>query len=787
MTVREGEREHKRREEEKGLQSALFVPSSRLFCDLAVPFSARQCIHYTARVLDEALIGRDRDVAEIRKTLASPGLLTVIGPAGIGKTAVLRVALAAARVARIDASNALDEGDLRKRLQQATGAASLAADAASLARWLDAHDCVIALEDVDSLASARAAGELLGSLLAVRPLRIAASSLAPLGVEGERVHRLGRLSAERSRQLFLQSLPRSSDAATAHEGPLSHELDAVVSKLDGLPLAIRLAARRSSVLSLSALATRLERPLEVLRAGNESLERALAASVDSLPADAQVAFAAAAVFFGPFSADAFEAVALAAQGRPASAPAADASTPDPLDLLEALLDHSLVERTDEASAVRFVLRPTIREYGRHRLDGLAERDRVHAAHARQLLEVTEGLAAKTYGPMAQSALNELAARTHEVVSVFDVECTHRPAVAAALWLTLYDAILFRGVIAFDDPRFDAAVAAADRANDLRARVRTRVLRARAGLELSEAQRAERDLQAALELTSAAGDRALEVEVRRSLGWTMLALGRPRDAIDVLEKARDSSISLRDTRSHADALAALGMAEMSLGNLDEARGSLELARALHVNRGDAIRRDRVTEMLSLFPGAASRAEDVDLSEAAARYTERGQSWRAALSLLLLSSVQRAEGQEPLASDALVRARAAARSAGLEVLEEVFDALSEPRGEAPAWRVGPEARWLEALAGERIDLARHGSLRRVLSALVSARIETPGRAISSEGLLAAGWPGERVLHDAGMLRVYSAIRRLRRLGLHELLLTRDDGYLLDPESRIASVSE
>jgi hypothetical protein len=82
------------------------------------------------------------------------------------------------------------------------------------------------------------------------------------------------------------------------------------------------------------------------------------------------------------------------------------------------------------------------------------------------------------------------------------------------------------------------------------------------------------------------------------------------------------------------------------------------------------------------------------------------------------------------------------------------------------------------GERVALARHGSLRLVLDALVERRIAEPGAATSAAGLLAKGWPGERVLHESGMLRVYTAIRRLRAMGLGEVLETRHDGYLLSP---------
>jgi hypothetical protein len=87
---------------------------------------------------------------------------------------------------------------------------------------------------------------------------------------------------------------------------------------------------------------------------------------------------------------------------------------------------------------------------------------------------------------------------------------------------------------------------------------------------------------------------------------------------------------------------------------------------------------------------------------------------------------------------------------------------------------------------IDLARHGSLRLVLDGLVAKRFEQPGVALSALALLAVGWPGERVRHESGMLRVYTAIRRLRALGFGRAVLTRDDGYLLDPTIRFERVT-
>lgn len=88
-------------------------------------------------------------------------------------------------------------------------------------------------------------------------------------------------------------------------------------------------------------------------------------------------------------------------------------------------------------------------------------------------------------------------------------------------------------------------------------------------------------------------------------------------------------------------------------------------------------------------------------------------------------------------------------------------------------------LLSFRGMRIDLGRRAALRRIAEALVARRQRDGARALSLADVVAAGWPGERMHPDSAATRVYTAVRTLRAMGLRDVLLTRDDGYMLDPD--------
>jgi tetratricopeptide (TPR) repeat protein len=93
---------------------------------------------------------------------------------------------------------------------------------------------------------------------------------------------------------------------------------------------------------------------------------------------------------------------------------------------------------------------------------------------------------------------------------------------------------------------------------------------------------------------------------------------------------------------------------------------------------------------------------------------------------------------------------------------------------------DARWCRVGAGEIISLKRRRQQRQLLLALVRKRVEAPGRAMTIGELLREAWPGERFVRDTGRGRVHTAVKRLRKLGLRDVLLEDGEGYVLDPDA-------
>ena len=853
-----------------------------------------------------ALVGREADLARVVSAVAAgERLLTVLGPPGIGKTSlamhaaeVLGAELAGGDGACfVDLSSAATETDLCFAVISALsgGARDLpAATPETVALLLEERGrTLLVLDNLEQLISA--AGRVQDWWRRAPELLVLVTSRERLGVEGEHVVELMPLGcpapgatpeevrASEAVQLFQA---RAADAG-ARPSPDLEAIAALVRQLDGIPLAIELAAARTRVLSPADLAARLGRGEDALGAAprrsrerHRTLGHAIAWSWGLLTEDEQTALACCAVFpasFGVASAEALVNAALEA-APPGSAPAPGRPRSSAVDLLAALREKSLVHTTQDD---RLALYRSIREFAAHRLGEHPLAAVIRLAHTRSLAALAHAFNtsrmlldrtpdASLHPAVRRETADLLAALAH---------ASTLPPSHAALRAELAAAVAFLGAMPPDgiDGALTAVLAEAESLGT--AEIAT-VLLARQSV-LSTVGRFEESLAQAARVTDLPGvspgmacfawviagvlervrgemeaawsyhERAARIldggtAFPRLVGVNTACMGRLQGDLSHPEQAR--ALNTRATEL-CDRLGDRWLAGLGLANhaqLEQEEGNFERAEDLLTR---AVTRFRETGEPHYEAVYAAIGGGLYLEwgkhETAREWFARGEGTLAALTQpftrVLLHGGRAAlealtsRGAEAAAHLELCR-RHAARSpsavARLLVLlhEGTVEVSRAPAVSARPWRrrmdeiaVGdsPEAtlvrsnidvrfarRMLEralaisgpdpaagvvlrlpsdamgfALEGSApVDLARRGALRRLLAALCEERRAHPGRSMPIAALTARGWPDERILVEAASTRVRVAIATLRKLGLRDVLLTRDDGYLLDPAIRV-----
>ena len=316
------------------------------------------------------LIGRRRELDETTALLGNgTRLLTLTGPGGSGKT---RLAL---QVAAELAESFPDgvfwvplAGVSESELVVPTVAGTIGAKD-GLGDHVEAKHLLLVLDNFEQvLDAARELGELLRRCA---NLKLLVTSRAPLRVSGEREYQVDPLPETDAGELFTERA--RAVLASFQPDPAVVEL---CRRLDGLPLAIELAAARVRILSPEQLLARLERRLPLLTGGAHDAperQRTLRATIewshDLLDAEAQGLFARLAVFAGSFDLEAAEAVCAAS-----------------LDQVEALVEQSLIRRW---ASGRLGMLETIREFALERLAVSGELEAVARAHAEHFLALVE--------------------------------------------------------------------------------------------------------------------------------------------------------------------------------------------------------------------------------------------------------------------------------------------------------------------------------------------------------------------------------------------------------------
>jgi predicted ATPase len=584
-----------------------------------------------------AMVGRAQDVAAVTAALEGQRFVTVAGVAGVGKT---RLALEVTRqllapggvwLVRLDAVD--DTADVPQVVAETLHVSS--GDA--LIERLSFAGTVLVLDNCEHVVGQVAA--LVSSLLdAVPHLRILTTSQVPIGVDAELVHPLEPLSLDEAVLLFTRraqqmrrQLVVDADVATA--------IDGVCRSLDGLPLAIELAASRVRSLSIGDIARRLGDRFALLQDPNSqrperrrALSGAIAWSYDLLFPDDQKGLWALSCFAGTASIGALE-TCLAALGVPAATA---------LDTISRLVDRSLV-MVDEADGgeVRYRLLDSIRAFAAARLSEAGDVSVAAAAHAAWFAELADWC--------------DEHVRTERQPQCLAIARAERANVDAALrWCAANDTQLGVRIangfgwtwVVLGDGSAGAARVRRALTDETPPRDRTTGLLLAGWLEASagDVSLAQADLDTAGQLAESLDDEVLRADVQRHQAFLSIQQGRP----DVVLANGASSLAtyraLRLDWEMAGSLLLAAYGSLMVGDTGTATRDATEAVGVLAPIGDSWGMVHAEAMLGGIAQAEHRFEDAAraLERAADESTKLGFLGQAALHRASLARVQQRDG-------------------------------------------------------------------------------------------------------------------------------------------------
>jgi predicted ATPase/class 3 adenylate cyclase len=383
-----------------------------------------------------SFVGREREIAEVGRLLAATSLLTLVGTGGAGKT---RLALQVAAglletypdgVWLVELAALADPSLVQQAvasalgLREATGRPPIAV----LSDHLQHRQVLLVLDNCEHLVLACA--DLVDALLRACPeLRVMATSREALGIAGETTWRVpslllpdprhtptaDSLMAYAAVRLFIdRAVAASSGFAVTNENAPS--IAQICQRLDGIPLAIELAAVRVKVLSAEQIAARLDDRFRLLTAGSrtalprqQTLRALIDWSYDLLSEKERTLLGRLSVFAGGWDLDATEHVGTSD----------DLDAYDVLDLLAQLVDKSLVLADERAGAARYRLLETIRQYGAERLRAAGEEAVLRRRHRDWVLDLVIQQTARLGGAEQADALARLELEHDNIRSALD--------------------------------------------------------------------------------------------------------------------------------------------------------------------------------------------------------------------------------------------------------------------------------------------------------------------------------------------------------------------------------
>ena len=539
------------------------------------------------------LIGRDDLVARLESRLPAKRLITIVGPGGIGKTSVAMATAERLIGAYVDGVWSVDLARLADpalvlgavaaavhvNLNPEDPLASLVAALSNSSMLLVLDNCAHVIDAVASLVVAITKG--------ARGVHILATSREPLRVEGEHICRLEPLetppSSERldaaealrfpAVQLFVDRMAASHEEFELRDEDASLVAE-ICRQLDGIPLAIELAAARVDLLGVRELAARLEEGLQVLKGGRRTVlprHRTMRATLDwsygLLSPPEQTVFSRLAIFAGGFTL----AAAAAVVGD------ADLGGEEVVDLVLELATKSLVAADGNFLEPRFRLLATTRAYALEKARERAELDTLAQRHATYFLTLFDSASRvdaefdKASAALALEINNLRAALAWAFAPPGDLAVGIGLAAASVpLWVSM-------SMLGEWHVWAERAIDSLDEAG-LRGTRQEMTIRATQGMSFqlvrNRASEAYAALTRALELAETLRDADYQLRILHTLWIYHMRMGEVRTAIALAHRADPIAASLGNPVASATAKSMLGISLHWAGEHESARRSLE---------------------------------------------------------------------------------------------------------------------------------------------------------------------------------------------------------------------
>ncbi|MFN8537364.1 MAG: tetratricopeptide repeat protein [Thermomicrobiales bacterium] len=643
-------------------------------------------------VPDAGLIGREVAYAEVVALVRHAGarLLTITGPGGVGKTRLALAVVQGLAAAFADGTLTVPLAELRDRPRCSGRSAARsrlpdrAVDrAATLREHLRDRQTLLVLDNFEQVLPA---APLVAELLAACPLLvILVTSRAPLRLARERVYALPPLAfpdpdravapaalADYGAPALFVARARSVRPEFTLTAANAAVVAAICARLDGLPLALELAAARLTVLSPADLLARLAARLPLLTGGprdaperQRTLRAAIAWSHDLLNAGEQALFRRLAVFAGGATLAAIEAVC---------APPAPLAV-ELLDWLGGLVEQGLVQRefADADAPPRFAMLETVREFAAEQLAAHGEAAAHQRRHAAHFLAFTEEAGGKMVGPEQALSLTRLtgdydnlrAALRHALDSGDDGTALRFGAVLGRFWyfadLWTEGRAWLRAILAL--PTSMGGGAGAGLQGELALVQRGAGILA---MVQSDFAAAHDHLRGALAIARQLGDTRQAARLLDNLAILATEQGNYRAALDLHEEALSTLRKLNTPGELASALNNIGGTYFRLSRFKRAAAAFTEARDLGQRGGDANSElIAMTNLIGVAHNLGDYAQARVLAEEALKRARRaGNGICAATALQCLAAMAVEQGDAEAAVDAASEGMETIRALGSE---------------------------------------------------------------------------------------------------------------------------